>query len=509
MRLPRFDATTAPTGTGLVRADPRAQTDVGDAQFRGLQAFGAGLQAAGGSVAQIAAQRKALDDQAAKGEADRRAIDALSEGLDTYKNFDPQVGNTLPTNPKDYYDGDKLLNFDNPKKAEFRDLTFKDFEEKIKNLSKAIKDPKARQAWENSQLVGGFQDFTDAGNRKHQEYQEAMILGNATNAAENGDIETSNEWIDIAEKHGLIGPKRAAAERDKNEKVAVTAEAISLYQGGDFGGARELVEDSTLNIRDKESLIITIGVAERRAEKEQGKDDREKQSELYAREDEGEILKREDFEAAWSDPVEADQHFDEFQRGLAAEAKGEVNFIKKGDPIVLARTEAVIDLNPSAITEAQLYTNATKGIGTENITGLVDRLRKAQQNVYAPIKKYDTQFSTLFNAKYFGEKDDAETSTTYLEMKRKMTEFVESQKPSEEVADAFFSGLITKNFSGFRRGGWEEKGFKHTFADFEGNKVTQRFRFGDIRLRRVGDTKVEEFYAGTNNDGEPLWLPRR
>ncbi len=506
MRLPRFDATTAPTGTGLVRADPRAQTDVGDAQFRGLQAFGGAIQGVGGVAAKAAKARQALDDQAAKGEADRRAIDALDEALDTYKNFDPLVGNTVPINPEDYYDPDKFLNFDNPKKAEFLDLTYKPFEEKIKGMSKVFKDPKARQAWENSQLTGGYQDLTDAGNRKQQEAHEALIIGNATNAAENGDIETSNEWIDIAEKHGLIGPKRAAAERDKNEKVAVTAEAISLYQGGDFGGARELVGDSTLSIRDKESLIITIGVAERRAEKEQGKDDREKQSELYAREDEGEILKREDFEAAWSDPVEADQHFDEFQKGLAAEAKGEVNFVKKGDPVVLAKTEAIIDLNPTTITEADLYAMATSGLGTENITGLVDRLRKSRKGV---VNEFHQRLSALFNSNYFGDADDDEGSLKFKRAKDVLETFLTTQKPSKVEAELFFNGLITKNFSGIRRGGWEEKGFRHKYIDISGNEITQRFRFGDIRTRKVKDKIVQEFYAGANDDGEPLWLPRR
>ncbi len=223
MRLPRFDATTAPTGTGLVRADPRAQTDVGDAQFRGLQAFGGAIQGVGGVAAKAAKARQALDDQAAMGEINKRAIDALNEGIGTYRNFDPLVGNTTPLNPKDYYDGQKAVNFNVPKKIEFRDLTQKGFEEKIDSLAKVIKDPKRQQSWKNSQKINAFGVFTELGNEKLQELHEALIIGNATNAAENGDIETSNEWIDIAEKHGLIGPKRAAAERDKNEALMVRA----------------------------------------------------------------------------------------------------------------------------------------------------------------------------------------------------------------------------------------------------------------------------------------------
>ena len=229
---------------------------------------------------------------------------------------------------------------------------------------------------------------------------------------------------------------------------------------------------------------------------------------MYKKEDSGKSLSREDFNRAWRDPEEADQHYDEYVTGQKAEQKGEVNFIKKGDPVIVARTEAIIDLRPMGITEEEIYANSTRGIGTENVTRMVDRLRKAKEGFYAQETKYMTQFSTLLNAKYFGEKDEIETSTRYLEMKRKMKEFIDSQKPNEAVADAFFKGLITKNFTGFRRGGFEEKGFKHTYTDAAGNKVTQRFRFGDIRVRKIGEKTISEFYAGTDN-GDALWLPRR
>ena len=200
-------------------------------------------------------------------------------------------------------------------------------------------------------------------------------------------------------------------------------------------------------------------------------------------------------------------------QGIMAELRGEVNFVKEGDPVILARTEAAIDLNPMSVSEEFLYTNSTQGIGTTNITRLVDRLRKAKEQVYTPMTKYDTQFSTLLNAGYFGKKDKQETSATYLELKRKMTEFVESQKPTEQVADTFFNGLITKGFAvrgpRWAGGGWDENGFNHTFTDAQGNEITQRFRYGDIRKRKVGEKVIEEFYAGTDNKGLPRWIPRR
>ncbi len=514
MRLPTFVAGTAPPReTGLVRADPRALTDTGDAEFRAIAGAGRAIGGAGELLGNAAIKRKNLDNEAAAGRADARSIDALTEATNAINGQDFSQNTVLPDDPKKYYSGETgdILEFTTEDKIKGREEQIGIVNGRLETLSKAMgfRGEKARLAWLEGKKDLARETLTKVSNAKQSEYQTELFLGNARNAAANGDMEVSEQWIELAEKSGLIGPKLAASEREKNAKLSVETQAIELYRAGNFDAARELVEKSELSIQDKESMSITIGVAERRAKKERDKDDREKQSALYAREDAGEILKREDFEIAWQDPEKADQHFDEYQVGLVAEAKGEVNFIKKGDPIVLARTEAIIDLNPMSITEAQLYENATRGIGTENITGLVDRLRKAKKGFYAPITKYNTQFSTLLNAKYFGEKDEIETSDRYLEMKRKMSEFIDSQKPSEQVADAFFSGLITKNFTGFRRGGFEEKGFKHTFTDSDGNEVTQRFRFGDIRTRKIANKTVSEFYAGTNDDGEPLWLPRR
>ncbi|KKN75853.1 hypothetical protein LCGC14_0375610 [marine sediment metagenome] len=273
-----------------------------------------------------------------------------------------------------------------------------------------------------------------------------------------------------------------------------------------------------LTAKDYDTIIASAITAQNQAEKVLDEENREAKLALYEKEDayfadttgEVEPLTREDFNLAWKDPEQADQHYDEYVAGQKAEQQGEVNFIKKGNPIVVARTEAIIDLNPMAITEAQLYENSTKGIGTENVTGMVDRLREAQKGLIAPITKYNTQFSTLLNAEFFGDKDEAKTSITYLELKRKMKEFIDSQKPAEAVADKFFAGLITKEFrfwGGF--GGWDERGFNHTYIDIKGNKVKQRFRFGDIRTRKVGDKTINEFYAGTNDKGDALWLPRQ
>ncbi len=278
MRLPRVDATTAPTGTGLVRADPRAQTDVGDAQFRGLQALGAGLQSAGGSLAKIAAQKKAeaekaikdrqaLDDQISATAADLKAQDAIKLQLDAVAQYDIKAKQPLPDDPKNYYSGDKLNPFDLAARVEFENDLIIDLLEKISSLSGGIKDPKTNVLWQTATAKVGITAIKKALNAKHQEHQESTILGYAENAAKAGDLEASEEFIVIAEKHGLIGPKRAAKVRTDLAELAVKSEVKSLYLVGEYQAARNVATESGLGITEIESLLNTINLIEERNEK--------------------------------------------------------------------------------------------------------------------------------------------------------------------------------------------------------------------------------------------------
>jgi len=133
MRLPRFIAPTTPSaGTGLVRAsDIGALTDTGSAEFAAIAGAGKALQGVAGLAFRAYQNRQALDDQVFAGEADKRAFDAHKEGMGTYIEFDPSIGNTNPNDPKSYYDGTKIINFNNAKKEEFLNLTYKDYEVKI------------------------------------------------------------------------------------------------------------------------------------------------------------------------------------------------------------------------------------------------------------------------------------------------------------------------------------------------------------------------------------------
>ncbi len=270
MKLPRFTATTPPPrGAGLARAQDIGALTAGTPEFDAIAGAGRALQGAAKDIFQARQNRIALDDQALAGEADKRAFDAIRTGLDTYAEWDVTDNNKDPRDIKNYYDGTKITNIDVTKKNEFLSANNKDYAAKIQSLAKGFKSEKTAQNFINRWGVTANKAFSEAGNAKHNEYQEQLFLSNAKGAAANGDgdMETANEWIDIAEKHGLIGPKKAASEKEKNQELSIKSQASVLYNSGEYQDARDLVAESPLPTLEKESLLNTINLIKERNER--------------------------------------------------------------------------------------------------------------------------------------------------------------------------------------------------------------------------------------------------
>lgn len=238
MRLPTFRATTAPPReTGLVRADPRALTDTGDAEFRALQQVGGAIRSVGGVAGQFAIERKNLDNEAAAGRADARSIDALTEATNAINGQDFSLNTVLPDDPKKYYSGETgdILEFTTEDKVRGREEQIRIVNGRLENLSKAMnfRGEKARLRWLEGKKNKAREHLTKVSNAKQTEFQTEMFLGNARNAAANGDMEVSEQWIDLAEKSGLIGPKKAATTRLENGKLSAETIVINKYREGD------------------------------------------------------------------------------------------------------------------------------------------------------------------------------------------------------------------------------------------------------------------------------------
>ncbi len=237
-RLPTFRAGTAPPReTGLVRADPGALTDTGDAQFRAIAGAGRAIQSAGGMAADAAIKHKNLDNQAAAGRADARSVDALTEATDAINGMDFSQNTILPDDPKKYYSGETgdILEFTTEDKLKGREEQIAIVNGRLESLSKAMgfRGEKARLRWLEGKKNVARETLTKVSNAKQVEYQTELFLGNARNAAVNGDIEVSEQWIKLAEDSGLIGPKLAGAEKANNVKA---------YKKGLIDGTKPIIE---------------------------------------------------------------------------------------------------------------------------------------------------------------------------------------------------------------------------------------------------------------------------
>ena len=256
MKLPRHIASPVQSpGAGIVRAnDIGALTRTGPVGV-GLQQAGQAIGKVGDMAFQAYMKRKDLDNQAAAGKANSRSVEALIEGNNTISGMDLSVDSALPNEPKEYNDGDKMLTFPSETKDRVLNSTYKDYEGKIRSLSKAMgfRGEKARTKWVEGKLNEGYASLTMTANAKQQDYQQTLYLGNAATAAKNGDIEASNKWIEIAERSGLISSKQAAAERSGNAKLttesniaSAASEAFDVWQDtGDEKKALDFIEADT------------------------------------------------------------------------------------------------------------------------------------------------------------------------------------------------------------------------------------------------------------------------
>ena len=223
-RLPTFRATTAPPReTGLVRADPQALTNTGDAQFRAIAGAGAGIQSIGGMAADAALKHKNLDNEAAAGRADARSVDSLNEMTLAIKGLDISQNVVLPNTPEKFYSGETgdLIELPTEDVIAFREEQIAKHNERLETLSKAMgfRGERARLAWKTGKEIADRETITKVSNAMQIEFQTELFLGNARTAAANGDIEVSEQWIELAERSGLIGPKMAARETANNAKA--------------------------------------------------------------------------------------------------------------------------------------------------------------------------------------------------------------------------------------------------------------------------------------------------
>ncbi len=255
MRLPRFDATTAPTGTGLVRADPRAQTDVGDAQFRGLQALGAGLQGAGGSLGKIAQHKQKISDDT--------QTDRISQNMQIWASEQGAAMKEMRIETPD--DQKKILG--EPGKVSSGELWKsynKMLEQELKGTSRGVqRNVRSLSSRMFPTIHDNARKITSA---KFVDYTKTTEFEMARAEAREGDLEASNERIGRLLEKGVIVDSEATKERTANAIIAVESEVIGLYRAGFHDEARKVLEASSLSAKEKEKLDDEIDQDKNRAD---------------------------------------------------------------------------------------------------------------------------------------------------------------------------------------------------------------------------------------------------
>ncbi|MHC4121928.1 MAG: hypothetical protein ACYSSI_00010 [Planctomycetota bacterium] len=247
MKLPRYTAKTPPPReTGLARAqDIGALTRTGGAEFEALTQLGGAMRGAANLGYQAYMHRQALDDQQKIGEITQKAQESEQQGINEIALINLKESRPLPNDP-DYYRGDKIPDSQTWSKQVVE--VYDGHKERIESLAAAIRNPKTRQAWINQQLNQSRIDHVARG--QYNKYQEFTYLEYARIAAGNGDMELSNKWLDIAEKHGLIGPKKVAKAKIENIKENIRG----MYRAEDFNRATKTLEASSLSNKDKEII---------------------------------------------------------------------------------------------------------------------------------------------------------------------------------------------------------------------------------------------------------------
>ncbi len=180
--------------------------------------------------------------------------------------------------------------------------------------------------------------------------------------------------------------------------------------------------------------------------------------------------------------------WEKYERAQSEKMKLGVSVLEEGDPIVLAKTQSVIDLRPGDITPVEIYQLADVGLGLKHIPGLVNRLKRNRKELEDnPIAaKYKSELSRLLTAGVFGDKDNVETSNIYLDLSRKLDTFIKT-KPAETEAQTFFGRLIREDVRTFGMlwgenvlPGFGDRPMEVTLTTEEGKEERFKVRFGDV-----------------------------
>jgi len=292
MKLPRYSAQTPPPrSSGLVTAsgsDISALVRSSDiARWQSVGTFGQALGFAGELTLRAYQNRQAIDDTIEWGTATSRVKDRFRLAADAAERMDVSMDMPDPDDPN-YLK--TLTSFSTIKRDQLLKEALKDIEKDVGRLSQGFSNPKIKAQFENwyndnyGNLADGVRSMYT---KKLDSYQRAKMSKLSQNAAENGDIETADHFVELMDKYELITPEQAEALKKNNKVIADksityrSAQAIMAIKG--YQEAIKFVMARDIDIEIKKDIVsdLNFEAAQQREQLETAKEaDRDEISKL-------------------------------------------------------------------------------------------------------------------------------------------------------------------------------------------------------------------------------------
>lgn len=212
MKLPRFIASTPPpTQTGAVRADPRALTDTGDAQFRAIAGAGRALSNIAHMGLDSLIKRKRIDEDVRWGSGTTKTEEFSQGAVQTALDTDFTVDEPLPDSD-DYLKAPQQLSVEKWDRLVGEAMT--DYDKATSQIGQSFQSEAEKVRYENyraGKRVEFQKDISKAYRDKLHAFETDRLQTLATTAYRNGDIEAGDSYIASMDKNELITPAKATS----------------------------------------------------------------------------------------------------------------------------------------------------------------------------------------------------------------------------------------------------------------------------------------------------------
>lgn len=397
----------------------------------------------------------------------------------------------------------------------------KDPEERAKFYQKARQDISSVKA-KNGKVDNAFQmylhDNLPAMDVRYTELDNGLRIRSAKDQLEfngqflleKGDAKSLDDYrqlLAVARKTDLIGDAEFQKKFDDasgdsfimqaRRKIDTDPEfALSVLQDPE---TRKQLNNDQLN--DADSLITRALSTKNRANLAL-KDTQDKQKWDLYKKSEDLTLTKEEVDNSVLSPEDKIYIWQNYQSVQVSKSKGEVSSIENSDPMMLAKVNSIIDLHPESVTTDGIYKMIGNGIGTKDVTGLVDRLNKNKAEKNPIAAKFKAELSRLLSAGTLGKKEKLETSNKFLDMQYKLEQFL-AKNPTDEQTQTFFNGLVKENQSG-----WVE-GIKNLYSGFK-EKTIQAYESpaGYVMGGPFAAKKIYDKLTSNDKTNAPIQSPK-